>query len=149
MKSASLLAKVSTLDAAALDAWSVCRMATIDGARALNLHKQIGSLEVGKQADLIAVRTDTPRMTPLLGGAAGNLHHNLVHAVQGGDVDLTMVAGRIVVDGGRLLTADVGALIAEVNAVVPSLFERRAEWLKSHGAINELRRAAAESVEMA
>ncbi|MBS3651789.1 amidohydrolase [Pseudaminobacter sp. 19-2017] len=140
MKVASLLAKVSTLDAAALDAWSVCRMATIEGARALRLDKQIGSIEVGKQADMIAVRTDTPRMTPLLGGASGNLHHNLVHAVQGGDVDMTMVGGRVLVDGGRLLSADVGAVIAEANAAVPDLFARRAAWLAGHGAVNALNR---------
>lgn len=149
MKTASLLAKVSTLDAAALDAWSVCRMATIEGARALKLDKQIGSLEVGKQADLIAVRTDTPRMTPLLGGAAGNLHHNLVHAVQGGDVDLTMVAGRILVEGGRLLSADISELIAEANAIVPDLFRRRADWMASHGAVNELHRTSDERTEVA
>ena len=141
MKCASLLAKVSTLDAAALDAWSACRMATIEGARALKLDRQIGSIEVGKQADIIAVRTDTPRMTPLLGGPAGNLHHNLVHAVQGGDVDLTMVAGQVLVDGGKLLSADLPAVIARANAAVPDLFRRRAEWLATHGAVNALHRA--------
>jgi len=93
VETASLLAKFSKLDAAALDAWSVCRMATVGGARAPGLDNAIGSIEPGKAADLIAVRTDTPRMTPLLGGAEGNLHHDLVHAVQGGDVDMTMVAG--------------------------------------------------------
>ena len=138
MKVSSLLAKLSRLDAAALDAWSVCRMATITGARALGLEAAIGSIEIGKQADLIAVRTDTPRMTPLLTGSDGNLHHNLVHAVQGGDVDLTMVAGKIVVENGRLLTADLRELIADANAAVPDLFRRRAEWLAKHRPVNEL-----------
>jgi len=138
MKVSSLLAKLSKLDAAALDAWSVCRMATIGGARALGLESQIGSIEVGKQADIIAIRTDTPRMTPLLAGTHGNLHHNLVHAVRGGDVDMTMVAGQIVVDGGKLLTADLRALIDDANAAVPGLFRRRAEWLAAHKPVNEL-----------
>jgi 5-methylthioadenosine/S-adenosylhomocysteine deaminase len=138
MKTASLLAKLSKLDASALDAWTVCRMATITGARALGLDNEIGSLEVGKKADLIAVRTDTPRMTPLLTGMDGNLHHNLVHAVQGGDVDMTMVDGKIVVDGGKLLTADLQHLIADENAAVPDLFHRRAEWLATHQSVNEL-----------
>ena len=140
MKTSSLLAKLSKLDAAALDAWSVCRMATIGGARALGLENETGSLEIGKQADLIAVRTDTPRLTPLLGGADGNLHHNLVHAVRGGDVDLTMVAGRIVVEGGVLQSADLRSLIDAANAAVPDLFRRRAEWLAAHDSINELLR---------
>jgi 5-methylthioadenosine/S-adenosylhomocysteine deaminase len=139
MKVASLLAKFSRLDAAALDAWSVCRMATIGGARALGLDGAIGSIEVGKQADLIAVRTDTPRMTPLLGGASGNLQHNLVHAVQGGDVDLTMVGGRVVVEGGRLLSGALEELIADANGAVPGLFARRADWLARHAVAHGLR----------
>lgn len=138
MKTASLLAKLSRLDAAALDAWSVCSMATIGGARALGLDQTIGSIEVGKAADLIAVRTDTPRMTPLLGGAGGNLHHNLVHAVQGGDVTLTMVAGRIVVDDGKLLSGDLADTIAQANRAVPLLFERRARWLREHETVDAL-----------
>jgi len=140
MKPASLLAKLSRLDAAALDAWSVCRMATLYGARAVGLGELTGSIEVGKQADLIAVSTNTPHMTPLLGGPGGNLHHNLVHAVQGGDVDMTMVAGQIVVDGGRLLTADLGELIGRLNAAVPGLFQRREAWLAAHRVVNELKR---------
>jgi len=139
MKIASLLAKLRENDAAALDAWSVCRMATLEGARALGLEADIGSIEVGKLADLIAVRTDTPRMTPLLGGPSGNLPHNLVHAVQGGDVDLTMVGGRIVAEHGCLLTADLPDLIARANAAVPGLFERRAQWLKDHDSVHSLK----------
>jgi 5-methylthioadenosine/S-adenosylhomocysteine deaminase len=138
MKTSSLLAKLSKLDASALDAWTVCRMATITGARAIGLDSEIGSIEVGKRADLIAVRTDTPRMTPLITGSDGNLHHNLVHAAQGGDVDMTMVAGRIVVDDGRLLTADLQELIRDMNEAVPDLFRRRAEWLATHESVNEL-----------
>lgn len=138
MKTASLLAKLSRLDAAAMDAWSVCRMATIGGARALGLDKTTGSIEAGKSADLIALRTDTPRMTPLIGGHDGNLHHNLVHAVQGGDVDMTMVAGRIVVENGQLLSGDLAHAIAQVNRAVPPLFVRRAEWLRLNGTIDAL-----------
>jgi len=138
MKTSSLLAKLSKLDASALEAWTVCRMATITGARALGLNSEVGSIEVGKQADLIAVRTDTPRMTPLIGGTDGNLHHNLVHAAQGGDVDMTMVAGKIVVEGGKLLTADLQELISDMNKAVPDLFRRRAEWLATHKSVNEL-----------
>ncbi len=137
MKTSSLLAKLTKLDASALDAWTVCRMATITGARALGLDSEIGSIEVGKQADLIAVRTDTPRMTPLLTGTEGNLHHNLVHAV-GGDVDMTMVAGKIVVEDSKLLTADLQELIRDMNQAVPDLFRRRAEWLATHESVNEL-----------
>jgi 5-methylthioadenosine/S-adenosylhomocysteine deaminase len=129
MKVASLLGKLRGLNAAALDSWHVLRMATITGARCLGLDSDIGSLAVGKKADLIAVRTLTPRMTPLFGGEYFNLHHNLVHAVRGSDVDLVMVDGKIVVDHGRLKTADMNQLIVDVRDLAPGLFTRRAAWL--------------------
>ena len=133
MKTASLLGKLKSLDAAALDSWKALRMATNMGARAIGLDHEIGSIEVGKKADLIAVRTDTPRMTPLFGeGPYFNLQHNLVHAVRGGDVALTMVDGRIIVDDGALKTADLRALIDHVHEVAPGLFARRAAWLAEH-----------------
>jgi 5-methylthioadenosine/S-adenosylhomocysteine deaminase len=131
LKVASLLAKLKALNAAALDSWDALRMGTILGAKALGLDGEIGSVEVGKRADLIAVRSDTPRMTPLLVGEHLNLHHNLVHAVRGGDVTLTMVDGRIVVDEGRLLSGDLADLIARANLAVPPLLARRAEWLRT------------------
>jgi 5-methylthioadenosine/S-adenosylhomocysteine deaminase len=142
MKVSSLLAKFASLNAAALDAWSVCRMATIDGARALGMENQIGSLEIGKAADMIAIRVDTPRMTPLITrGPFANLHHNLVHAVQGGDVDMTMVAGRVLVENGQLKNAELDVLITEVNQTVPDLFARRKTWLDQAGvSVNELDR---------
>jgi 5-methylthioadenosine/S-adenosylhomocysteine deaminase len=134
MKVASLLGKLRKMDAAAMNSWQVLEMATNGGARALGLGSVLGSLEPGKQADLIAVRTDTPRMTPILGsGQYANIHHNLVHAVRGSDVDLTMVAGEVVVRDGRLLTADLRELIERARALVPGLFARRSAYLASIG----------------
>jgi 5-methylthioadenosine/S-adenosylhomocysteine deaminase len=133
MKVASLLGKLNHLNAAALDAWTVIRMATIEGARAIGLDKEIGSLEVGKRADMIAVRCDTPRMTPLMGfGKFANLHYNLVHGVRGGDVDLTVVNGRVAVDRGQLVTGNIAEAVARVNTLAPALFARRAEYLAAH-----------------
>lgn len=132
MKCTSLLAKLNELNAAALDAWDVLRMATCLGAKCIGLEDEIGSLEAGKKADIIAVRTDTPRMTPLMSGEHFNLHHNLVHAARGGDVDLTMVDGKIVVKDGVLQTANMSELIERVHAVVPDLFARRADFLAAN-----------------
>ncbi|MET0590832.1 MAG: amidohydrolase [Naasia sp.] len=132
MKVASLLGKLRKMDAAAMDSWDVLTMATRGGARAIGQGDRLGSLEPGKQADMIAIRTDTPRMTPLLTrGPYANVHHNLVHAVRGSDVSLAMVAGDVVVRDGRLLTADLGGIIARARAVVPDLFARRTAYLES------------------
>ncbi len=134
MKVASLLGKLRKMDAAAMDSWQVLEMATIGGARAIGQGDRLGSLETGKQADLVAVRTDTPRMTPLLPtGSHANIHHNLVHSVRGSDVDRVVVAGRTVVVDGILATADLGTLIADVRERVPALFARRAAYLASVG----------------
>ncbi len=130
MKVASLLGKLRYDTVQPLDSWEVLRMGTITGARAIGLDHEIGSIEVGKRADIIAVRTDTPRMTPFFpDGPYANLHHNIVHAVRGGDVSLTMVDGKIVVEDGELKTADLKSIIAEIHKVAPGLFERRAAFL--------------------
>jgi 5-methylthioadenosine/S-adenosylhomocysteine deaminase len=127
LKTASLLAKLSSMDAATLDAWEVLGMATSGGARMLGMSDRIGRLAPGMRADVIAVRTDTPRMTPLIpAGAFENVAANLVHAVRGSDVAFSMVGGAPVVRDGRLLTADLRELIDGARAVVPGLFARRA-----------------------
>ena len=81
-------------------------------------------------------------MTPLIDhGKLFNLHTNLVHAVQGQDVVMTMVAGQIVVKNGRLINADLQALIDQVNKAAPRLFERRDQWFAKQGrTVNELQR---------
>lgn len=63
MKVASLLGKLRTMDAAAMDSWEVLRMATRGGAAAIGRGDELGAVAVGRAADLVAVRTDTPRMT--------------------------------------------------------------------------------------
>jgi 5-methylthioadenosine/S-adenosylhomocysteine deaminase len=140
MKSASLLAKLKAENAAERDAWDVCRMATINGARALGIDDEVGSLEVGKKADIIAVRNNTPRMTPFIGsGKYMNLHHNLVHAVQGGDVVMTMIDGKVLVAGGQLQTANLADIVDEATQAIQPLLERRDQWIESSGlAVNEL-----------
>lgn len=134
MKVASLLGKLRHLDAAAMGSWDVLAMATTGGARAIGRGDDLGSIEVGKAADLVAVRADTPRTTPLItSGEHLNLHHNLVHAVRGSDVDHVVVAGGLVVQDGALVHADLAGLVAAARAVVPGLFTRRAAWLDEHG----------------
>jgi len=112
MKVASLLAKLTRMDAAALPSWDIMRMATIGGARAIGMADTLGSLEPGKLADIVAVRTDTPRMTPLMGGEHFNLHHNLVHAVR-----TTIIHGRVVMEDRRVITVDAAAVRARMRAI--------------------------------
>jgi 5-methylthioadenosine/S-adenosylhomocysteine deaminase len=130
MKAASLMGKLRHRDAAAMDSWDCLRMGTIGGARAIGQDDRIGSLEPGKRADVIAVRKDTPRMTPFFpDGPYFNLQHNLVHAVRGSDVSLVMVDGRVAVEDGRLVHGDMADILDRIHALAPPHFARRAEWL--------------------
>lgn len=134
IKGASLLGKLRHRDAAAMDSWECLKLATSLGAKAIGQDARIGSLETGKRADLIAVRADTPRMTPFFpDGPWFNLQHNLVHAVRGSDVSLVMVDGEIVVEEGRLKTGDLTEIIDRIHRLAPGHFTRRAEWLAANG----------------
>jgi 5-methylthioadenosine/S-adenosylhomocysteine deaminase len=84
--------------------------ATGNGARAMGLAKETGSLEAGKQADLLVVDLDTLAFTPL-----NDLHRQLVFCENGSSVRTVMVAGKIVVQDGKLLSLDEAALRAEIR----------------------------------
>jgi 5-methylthioadenosine/S-adenosylhomocysteine deaminase len=99
MDLAAKLQKVATLDPRALPATAALEMATIRGARALGMEKEIGSLEAGKRADMIVVRLDRPNAVPLYDAVS-----QMVYALKADDVRDVMVNGRTVVRDGRILT---------------------------------------------
>jgi 5-methylthioadenosine/S-adenosylhomocysteine deaminase len=110
MRFAALLHKVKTGDPRVLPATTALEMATISGARALGLEKQIGSLEAGKRADLVVVSAASARMTPLY-----NPVSHLVYAARGEDVRTVMVNGRVLMRDRRMLTLDEPAVLAEAR----------------------------------
>lgn len=110
MGHASLLAKGASGDATVLDAHAVLRMATLDGAAALGLERQIGSLVIGKQADLCAVRLDDPSMQPCYDPV-----DHMVHVAGREYVSHVWVAGKPRVDKGGLLGIDVSELLDIAN----------------------------------
>ena len=96
-------------DVGVLSAERVLEMATIRGAEALGLERQIGSLEVGKRADLVL----RPRHAGV--AAAAEPVNNLVYAASGASVRTVLIDGRVVLDEGRLTTLDEQALYARVE----------------------------------
>jgi 5-methylthioadenosine/S-adenosylhomocysteine deaminase len=108
MDIAAKLHKVHHLDSTVMDADTVLRLATIQGARALGLEREIGTLEVGKQADIIVIDTRQPHLTPMY-----HPQSHLVYAVHATDVRHVMIAGRQVVRDRQLLTIDQDVLIRE------------------------------------
>jgi 5-methylthioadenosine/S-adenosylhomocysteine deaminase len=111
MRVASLLQKVRTGDPRALGAAAALEMATIGGARALGLARQIGSLEQGKRADLIAVSMSAARQTPMY-----NPVSHLVYTTRGDDVRTTIVNGRVLMRDRKVLSLDEAAVLADARA---------------------------------
>ncbi len=116
MSTAARLHKLATGDPTALDASTVLKMATIDGARAIGLGDHIGSLTVGKQADLIVIDTRAPHLTPMYHPAS-----HLVYSASGSDVRHVLVAGVPVVKDRRVLRLDVHAIMNQVTAIADTI----------------------------
>src|SRR5712671_6669979 len=94
----------------ALAAKAVVEMATIEGARALHMEKEIGSLEAGKKADLILIGLDAPNAVPMY-----DVYAQLAYALKGSDVETVIVGGRVVMRDKKLLTLDEPAVIAKAR----------------------------------
>jgi len=101
-----------TGDPTALGAQTVLEMATLGGARALGMAGQIGSIEVGKRADLLVVDGNAPGMVPRYDPVS-----HLVYAARGGDVRLTVVEGRVLFEDGAYRSLDAAATLRDARAM--------------------------------
>jgi 5-methylthioadenosine/S-adenosylhomocysteine deaminase len=98
---AAKLAKITKMNPLALNAKAVVEMATIDGARAVHLEKEIGSLEVGKKADLAIISLDEPNAVPMY-----DIYAQIAYSLKGSDVETVVIGGRVVMRDRKLLTVD-------------------------------------------
>lgn len=119
MKLAAIIHKAVTKDPLIVPAETVLEMATINGARALGLEHEIGSLEVGKKADLVVIDLDRLHTTPSL-----NPISTLVYAATGGEVDTVVVDGQTVVARGQLLTMDEESVKKQARLNANALYQR-------------------------
>jgi 5-methylthioadenosine/S-adenosylhomocysteine deaminase len=119
MRTAALLQKVLH-GPKVLPASRALRLATIDGARALGLQDEIGSLEAGKRADLIIVNLDRLHATP----RPADLVSAIVYSAQASDVETVIIDGRIVMRERQLKTLDERQVIDEANREAALLMER-------------------------
>lgn len=110
LRLAALLGKAVAGDAAALDCHSALRMATLGGAEALGWQQRIGSLEAGKQADIIAIDLSAISQQPLYNPAS-----QLVYTATGQQVSHSWVAGRCLLNQRRLTTINSAQLLREIN----------------------------------
>jgi 5-methylthioadenosine/S-adenosylhomocysteine deaminase len=107
---AAKLAKITKMNPLALNALAVVEMATIDGARALHMEKEIGSLEAGKKADLILIGLDEPNAVPMY-----DVYAQIAYSLKASDVETVMIGGKLVMRDRKLLTVDEKAAMAKAR----------------------------------
>ncbi len=116
MDTAAKLHKLIQMDPTVMDAQTVLRMATIDGAKALGLEDRIGSIEAGKLADIILVDMRKPHLTPLY-----NYYSQLVYAASGADVNTSIIGGKVVMHERKLLNVDLPSIMQEVRKIAQAI----------------------------
>jgi 5-methylthioadenosine/S-adenosylhomocysteine deaminase len=119
MKFAALMHKGFRRDPTVLTAERVLEMATIDGARAIGLDGEIGSIEAGKKADLVALRADNLCMTPLHHAASA-----LVYSAIGNEAHHVVIDGRLVMEAGVLTSVDERRVRRDSQAAADALVAR-------------------------
>lgn len=102
-----------------LDARTVLDWGTREGAAALGMGKEIGSLEIGKHADIVMLDNRSPSLAPLIDG-----YGVLVHSASGRDVDTVIVGGRIVLAGGQPVNVDGAEIVTRAQSVADRLWQR-------------------------
>ncbi len=119
MKTSTLLQKVNHMDPTALPTRKVMEMATIDGARALGLEDELGTIEVGKKADMVLVDMKTPHLTP-----PGNYLSHLVYSAEGYDVDTVICNGQILMLEKEVLVLDQVEVMDLAREAAEDLLQR-------------------------
>ncbi len=119
MKTAALLQKIRYMDPTVLPAQQVVGMATTNGAKALGLEKTVGSLEVGKKADVILIDFRKPHLTPL-----HDPYANIVYSARGSDVDTVIVDGKLLMEGRKVKTLDEEEVMQKAQRTASNLLTR-------------------------
>ena len=110
MDLAAKLQKITKMDPRALGAQTVVEMATIEGAKALHMEKEIGSLEPGKKADIILISLDEPNAVPVY-----DIYSQLAYSLKASDVRTVIIGGRVIMRDRRLLTLNEPAILAKAR----------------------------------
>ena len=119
MKFAALLQKSDTKNSTIMPAHEALRLATIEGAKAIGMENELGSLEVGKRADVVVIDIHKPHNIPMLDPVS-----TLVYSSSGGDVDTVIVDGKIVVENAKLTMVDQEKILKDAQHASEQVIER-------------------------
>jgi 5-methylthioadenosine/S-adenosylhomocysteine deaminase len=110
MDLAAKLQKITKMDPQALGAEAALEMATIEGARALHMDKEIGSLEAGKKADVIVLNLDVPNAVPMY-----DVYSQIVYALKASEVETVIIGGKVVMKDDKVLTENEPEVLAKAR----------------------------------
>jgi len=116
MKVCALLHKAHRWDPTILNAQRVLDLATIEGARALGMEAQIGSIDVGKRADIILLDANQPNLNPIYG--PDTVVSDLVYSASSGNVNTTIIDGQVLMENRQLKTIDLSSTLASAKELV-------------------------------
>lgn len=116
MKTAAYLQKVNTMEPTSINAYEILKMATIEGAKVLGLDDEIGTIEVGKKADLIFIKTDKLHMVP-----DNDICTNIVYSANGADVDTVIIDGSVIMQNRKILNLDEKMVMKNVKQIAKKL----------------------------
>jgi len=102
----------------------VLKMATMNGAKALGMEHEIGSIEAGKKADIIIIDLNNPKFEPILSGKLSNLLPNIINSGHGDDVETVIIDGKVVMENRKILTVDERQVMDEARSAAETLLNK-------------------------
>ena len=118
MKTAAYLQKVKTKRPTSITAYDILKMATIEGAKVLGMENEIGTLEVGKKADMIFIKTDKIHLCP-----DNDVCTNIVYSANGADVDSVMIDGNLIMQNRKMINLNEREVMRQVKKIAKRLLE--------------------------
>ncbi len=133
LRLAAYLAKLREDDPTAIPAETLLEMATINGAKALGLADQIGSIEAGKRADFVVINMDAPHLTPSWDPVS-----TIAYCAHGSDVHTVVIDGHIVMQGRQVLTLDEAAILADIRRRFRGVGRRAGVHIGPHWPVRQM-----------
>lgn len=116
MKTAAYLQKVNSKEPSSISAYDILKMATINGAKVLGMENEIGTLEIGKKADMIFIKTEKLHLCP-----DNDICSNIVYSANGADVDSVMIDGKLIMQNRKMLNMNEKEVMRQVKKIAKRL----------------------------
>ncbi len=118
MKTAAYLQKLNTKQPTSITAYEILKMATIEAAKVLGMEDEIGTLEVGKKADMIFIKTDKIHLCP-----ENDICTNIAYSANGADVDTVIIDGKVIMQNRKMLHSNEKEVMRQVKKIAKRLLE--------------------------